>query len=380
MTRIKIIFFIYELGSGGAARTMLNIVNNIDRNKYSPVLVTLNYNGDYEAHLQPDVLFVKLSKKRLRSAIIPLAKVIRKERADIVFSTIPNYNTIAILARLLSLTKAKNIVREAAYLGGTKKTDLKLRLYGILYKFASHVIALSEGVKENIVNRYKVAADKITVIYNPVDIDRIQQSVEEGHIAKQHIGLFQRENPVIITAGRLVEDKDHKTLLYAFAKVRKHLNTILVILGEGKLESDLKQLAHKLNVEKSVFFLGFQNNPYVYFKHADVFVLSSRREGFGHVLAEALATGLPVVSTKAKPGAVEVLQNGMYGVLSEVEDSEGLAENIYSILIQSEEQTRNIVEQGKKRVNEFHVDDIIKQYEYVFESTIKRSNIERDRS
>src|SRR5699024_2401897 len=98
-----------------------------------------------------DIKLVKLNTKRLRSAIFPLAKVIRREQADIVFSTIPNYNTIAILARLFSFTKAKNIVREAAYLGGSLKENVKLFAYGRLYRFASKVIALSNGVKENIV-------------------------------------------------------------------------------------------------------------------------------------------------------------------------------------------------------------------------------------
>lgn len=109
LKKIKVIFFIYQMGAGGAARTMLNILNNMDRTKFTPVLVTLDYDGSYENYINEDIKFIKLKTKRLRSAILPLAKVIRTEKADIVFSTIPNYNTIAIAARVLSLDR-KSVV------------------------------------------------------------------------------------------------------------------------------------------------------------------------------------------------------------------------------------------------------------------------------
>src|SRR5690625_1516639 len=143
MKKKKVMFFIYQMGSGGAARTLLNILNHMNEHEFEPILVTLNFNGNYETYLKSNIKFIKLDTKRLRSAIIPLAKLIRKERPHIVFSTIPNYNTIAILAKLLSRTKTKIIVREAAYLGGTFKENVQLRGYGLLYAFAKKVIALS---------------------------------------------------------------------------------------------------------------------------------------------------------------------------------------------------------------------------------------------
>src|SRR5690625_4689558 len=144
---------------------MINIVNHLDRNKFEPILVTLDFTFEYDAFVKEDVTFIKLDTKRLRSAIMPLAKLLRKEQADILFSTIPNYNTIAILAKLLSRTKTKIIVREAAFLGGSLKENIQLRSYGLLYRFAKKVIALSAGVKENLVARYGVKDKHIQVIY-----------------------------------------------------------------------------------------------------------------------------------------------------------------------------------------------------------------------
>src|SRR5690625_7326947 len=109
----RILFFIYQMGGGGAARTLLNIINNIDRKKFTPILVTLNYDGSYEKYINDDVKFIKLDTRRLRSAILPLSKVIRKQRTDLVFSTIPNYNIIALLATMLSFSSAENVVRRS---------------------------------------------------------------------------------------------------------------------------------------------------------------------------------------------------------------------------------------------------------------------------
>lgn len=369
----RILFFIYQMGGGGAARTLLNILNNIDQTRFDPVLVTLNYKGSYEEYIKDDVKFIKLGTRRLRSAILPLAKVIRQEKADLVFSTIPNYNIVAILGTLLSFTSAKNVVREAAYLGGSIKENVKLRLAGLLYMRAGRVIALSKGVKENIADRYKVDPQKIDIIYNPVDVDGIQQMMRVDDISETHKAVFEQSQKVVITAGRLVRDKDQQTLIRAFAEVCRRMdNSHLVILGEGELEAELKRLAHELGIQEQVHFPGFQRNPYVYFKHADLFVLSSTREGFGHVLAEALATGTPVVSTKAEPGAGEVLAHGEFGQMCEPSDEAELAEKIFHMLTLSGEERDAVIEKGIARANEFHVDEIVGQYEKMFMKTLEK--------
>ncbi|HEX6593676.1 MAG TPA: glycosyltransferase [Bacillota bacterium] len=379
MEKKKVLFFIYHLGAGGAARTMLNVLNHLDRTTFTPILVTLNFPGDYEAYLKRDVKFIKLEVKRLRSAIFPLAKVIRNEKPHLVFSTIPVYNTVAILARLFSFTRTKNIVREAAYLGGNFSTNVKLRLVGCLYRLSSQVISLSKGVKENLVKRYKVPAKKIQVIYNPVDLDNIRKHVANGEIAAQHQHIFTSDRKVIVTAGRLVQDKDQQTLIEACAKVNERLPIELVILGDGELKETLQRRAKDLHFEDHVHFIGFQSNPYIYFEQADVFALSSLREGFGHVLVEALATGTPVVSTNCKPGAAEVLNHGQFGKLCEVGQANDLAKAIVDVLTQSEEETKQMIQKGKQRAEQFAAKRIVKQYEAVFQQTIDERKQSRDR-
>lgn len=358
-------FFIYRLSYGGAARTVMNIVNHLDREKFEPILVTLDFTFDYEQLVKEDVTFIKLDTKRLRSAIMPLAKLIRKEKPHILFSTIPNYNTIAILAKLVSRTKTKLIVREAAFLGGSFRENISLRIYGFLYKFAHKVIALSAGVKENLVDRYRVKRDKIDVIYNPVDLPYIEAASVEP-LPETYEPIFNGQHQVIVTAGRLVKEKDHVTLLHAFRQVVDAVDTHLVILGEGELETSLKKLASDLGIEERVHFIGFQPNPYQFFYQADVFALTSLTEGFGHVLVEAMATNTPVVSTRCAPGGEEVLANGEYGRLCEVGAVNDIATQLIDVLQLDSENRTNIIEKGQERAATFSVKEIVKQYESVF--------------
>ena len=360
-------FFIYRLGGGGASRTFLNIINHIDREKFTPILVTLDFTYNYEQYVKDDVIFIKLPTKRLRKAIKPLAKLIKEERPDLLMSTIPVYNTVLILANMLSRTKTKIVVREAAHLGGTWKENMKLKLFGKLYNTTNQVIALSQGVKTNLINRYKVKDSKIKVIYNPVDIEHI---VAESEQAVEQKALFSNSHKKIITAGRLVKEKDQDTLIKAFAKVTEETNSELYILGEGELETDLKQLTEKLNVAHKVHFLGFQENPYAYFKEADVFALTSLTEGFGHVFVEALALGLPIVTTKCEPGASEVLQNGKYGYVANVGDVDGVAAQLGQALLLEGSNKEQVINKGKERAADFHVEKIVSAYEKMFQAVI----------
>lgn len=361
----KIMFFIYRLSYGGAARTMMNIVNHIDRDKFEPVLVTLNFTFDYEQYVKEDVTFIKLPTKRLRSAIVPLAKLIKHEQPDVLFSTIPNYNTIAILAKLLSRTKTKIVVREAAYLGGSFKENIKLRCYGLLYKLANKVVALSQGVKNNIITRYRVNPNQIEVIYNPVDIEYIEEAMLQP-LNESNQALFKTNERIIISIGRLVKEKDQATLLRAFQRVQEEIPSKLIILGEGELETTLKTLANQLQIEESVHFVGFQQNPYAFFHQADLFALTSTTEGFGHVLVEAMATETPIVSTRCAPGGEEVLQNGKYGKISDVGDDEAIATNIIKVLQYNDEDRMRMIHLGKERVDTFSVKQIVDQYEQLF--------------
>jgi glycosyltransferase involved in cell wall biosynthesis len=133
--------------------------------------------------------------------------------------------------------------------------------------------------------------------------------------------------------GRLEQQKDFPTLIHAFAKVRQMQTAKLVILGSGREEKKLLSLVNELDLSEDVAMLGFVENPYAYMAKSAIFVLSSAWEGFGNVVAEALAAGAPVVSTNCPSGPAEILDNGKYGELVSVGDSQAMAEAILRVLL-----------------------------------------------
>ena len=176
---------------------------------------------------------------------------------------------------------------------------------------------------------------------------------------------FLDDEVIIIAVGRLAEEKDYPTLLKAFSIVRSYFKARLIILGSGLLERELKYMAKKLDIDNYVNFLGFKKNPYKYFRKADIFVLSSKCEGFGHVIVEAMATGTPAISTDCKSGPREIIGNNEFGVLVPVGDHNALANEICN-LIMDKEKRKKLSLKGFQRAEAFDAKTIVPKYESLF--------------
>src|SRR5690625_3087537 len=307
----KVLFFLFSLSGGGAERTVINVMNNINEEKYEVLLVLgTDKSNDYIDLLKKDIEVRVLHSSKLRYCLWKLAKCIRKEKPDLLFSTINANNIILLLASILSLRKVPTIVREAN--NRTQSGSVSFMNKGmpnILYNnFSKKVIALSDGVKNDLAKNFHVKENKIDVIYNPIEVDKIKK------LSRDEVRELNKngEERVIISVGRLVEQKDFRTLLNAFSRVSQIINSRLIILGKGPQECELTELSKDLGIEEKVSFLGFKNNPYKYMSKADVFILSSQWEGFGHVIVEAMATGTPVISTNCNSGPAEIIQKDRY--------------------------------------------------------------------
>ena len=176
----------------------------------------------------------------------------------------------------------------------------------------------------------KLSLESIEVIYNPTITPELSQKSQES---VDHPWFAPGEPPVVLGVGRLEQQKDFPTLIHAFAKVRQMQTAKLVILGSGREEKKLLSLVNELDLSEDVAMLGFVENPYAYMAKSAIFVLSSVWEGFGNVVAEALAAGAPVVSTNCPSGPAEILDNGKYGELVSVGDSQAMAEAILRVLL-----------------------------------------------
>jgi glycosyltransferase involved in cell wall biosynthesis len=198
-----------------------------------------------------------------------------------------------------------------------------------LYPLVDQIIAVSQGVAEDIREITGLPPERITVIHNPVITARLLAMAREP---VAHPWFNAAEPPVILGAGRLTRQKDFPTLIRAFARVQRHRPARLVILGEGRQRLALKTLAAELGVASEVDLPGFVVNPYAYMAKAAVFALSSTWEGSPNVLTEALALGTPAVATDCPSGPREILGEGRYGALVPVSDSASLAQAILATL------------------------------------------------
>jgi glycosyltransferase involved in cell wall biosynthesis len=196
------------------------------------------------------------------------------------------------------------------------------------YPKADSIIAISNGVATDLADTTGIERESIDVIHNPAFSPDIQSKSKESVSHR----WFDIDTPVVIAVGSLTQQKDFSTLLRAFSVLRERQDAHLLILGEGELREELKSLASELGIATAVDMPGFVDNPYAYMRQADVFVLSSKWEGFGNVVVEALACGCPVVSTDCPSGPAEILANGEYGSLTPVGDETALAAEIETVL------------------------------------------------
>ncbi|ELZ36066.1 glycosyl transferase family protein [Halorubrum saccharovorum DSM 1137] len=194
----------------------------------------------------------------------------------------------------------------------------------------------------------------MTVIHNPAYSKGISEKATER---VSHPWFQSDEPPVILGVGSLTPQKDFPTLVRAFNRLRSQQDARLVILGEGDRREELESLIQRYGIGDSVDLPGFVDNPFKYMKQADVFVLSSRWEGFGNVIVEAMACGTPIVSTNCPSGPAEILQNGKYGQLVRTGDPEALAAAVQATLAEPPAPDPLI-----ERAKEFSVERVADKY------------------
>jgi glycosyltransferase involved in cell wall biosynthesis len=277
-----------------------------------------------------------------------------------MLSTPLNLNLTLILGKPLLPRGTRLLVRESTtasvFLGETQNPKIWTWLYRKLYKKADRIVCLSDWIVDDMVAKLGVPREKMVRIYNPVDINRVLELAETGG------NPYSGPGPHVVAAGRLSREKGFDVLLAAMPAVFEYLpDSRLTILGDGPLRDDLNNQMHKLGLSKVVSFLGFQQNPWRYLKHADVFVLPSRYEGLSNILLEVLAIGRPVVATDC-PGAVREVQGcDEEMIVVPPEDPVALAEAIVSVCRRSRREHEHL-EPARLRLRKFNLQQIIDEY------------------
>lgn len=304
-------------------------------------------------------------------------RVLRKEQPEVVLSFMGEANFLnALLSRRPILTVHSHMSSIATMRNGIEAFAVGV-LIRWLYRRAT-VIAVSQPVKQDLVDRFGVPEKQIVVIPNAIDVSKV------ASLAREAVDCpWNPEMPVIVTAGRLSHVKAQWHLIRAFAEVQKARPCQLVIIGSGELEDYLHKLARELGVEHRVFFLGWQSNPFKFMARSDVFVLPSLTESFGLVLVEAMACGLPVIATDCPGGSREIVTAGsagpcgvlvpvpdgtMYGAADPCTDQERqLAAEIVRMLDDGPAR-KNYINAGLARASDFDIAAFAEKYQQLLAS------------
>jgi glycosyltransferase involved in cell wall biosynthesis len=212
---------------------------------------------------------------------------------------------------------------------------------------------VSAGVADDLAGLSGIARDSISVIYNPV-LTR-PEAATDGAAAEAVWDGWR--GPRVITVGRLKAQKNHALLIKAFKRMLSSHDARLLILGTGELAEATAAIARAEGIADKVLMPGAVSNPTAYYRSSNVFVLSSDYEGFGNVIVEALASGVPVVSTNCRSGPSEILENGRYGRLVPVRDVAALAGAMADALVMNHDR-----EELKRRAADFAPGLIAEQY------------------
>lgn len=322
-----------------------------------------------------------------------LKKVKKQYKIDVLISFLDSPNIVNVLSKVNS---CKTIISIRNYFDIEKKSSFFLEIMSFLtkniYSNADAIISVSKEIKDNLIYKYGVEADKVKVIYNPYDVEEIQERSKEK-IEEKHLD-FMNSNKIFISVGRQMYQKGFWHLIKSFKQVHDVVpESKLVIIGRDSDNENINNLVKKLELEKDVLFTGYQENPFKFINKSHVYVMTSLFEGFPNALVEAMACGCPIISTDCKSGPKEILLDdynssqkindivyGDYGVLVpafrqgenwnyldfEYEDKV-LAKAMINI-IRNEQEQKKYSEKSIYRAKVFSYEKCLNEYSFVIEN------------
>ena len=343
-----------DLNQGGAERVITTLCNELDRTKFCLKLVLFKKEGYYLNHLKDDVEIIELNISRIRYSIFKIIPLINKLKPDIVFTGWGEIS--AFLSPLIPFfSKTKFVTRETNVVS-KHVTRKEILFFYRFYNNFHQIIAQSDDMKNDLIDNFKIHSSKIIKINNPVDFEMINRLKEENIEQDNHTGYKN-----IVSIGNLSQRKGFDLLLNVFSYL-KNEPIKLTIFGDGPDKEQLLIQKNDLQLD-NVSFFGKVNNPFPFVKQADLFILSSRYEGFPNVLLEAGACGTYSLANNAPGGINEIIQEGINGEIYDINDAEDFASRIKQILNKSH-QKEQIIASIESR---FSKKVIMNHYESLFE-------------
>lgn len=337
-----IMIFVGHAGSGGAEMNAIRLASQLALTGDRVEFVATRGGGGYErllpscvtvTHLHPGAILGSSTATYLAS-VWRLRRVISQSRPDMVISFLDIAN-VTLLAATRVMTDRPRIVlgvqNNLAHSFGRGSLGAAVRWCAQRwYPHADRIVALSDGVADQVREFLRTGAERVTMVPNIGVTDEVRDQVARP------VDVPASHRPLVVACGRLVPQKSYPDLLHAVKGVMRRRAMTLRVLGIGPLEGELRGLAQRLGIADRLEFAGFVDEPVRHMAAADLFVLSSRWEGFGNVLVEAMAAGTPVVSTDCPFGPKQIIDDSDAGVLVPMGDVGALADAIDALLADSD--------------------------------------------
>jgi glycosyltransferase involved in cell wall biosynthesis len=335
----KVGLFFGSFTGGGAERMMINLAKGLNNKGVDVIIYVVNKTGPYLKEVPETIPIYSFEATHgVKSIIYKIRKSLKCDGLDAFISTQMHINSAVGLASIGLKKRPMLIFREANTPSKSVNSKILAFLYRLFYAFADHYVAVSRGVKDDMVQCFNLNQSNITVIYNPVIDDTIFEKMKD---VVEHPWFNDSNVPVVVGMGNFVPQKAFEDLIDAFSIVRKKMKLRLVIFGKKNENTEYyKSIVRKIESSKysdDILLPGFVENPFKYLHKCNLFVLSSKYEGLPGVLIQALACGCSVISTDCLSGPKEILDNGKYGVLVPVGNVENLAKAIGENLEKVEE-------------------------------------------
>lgn len=354
----KIAFVMPVLGMGGAERVVSTIIRYIDKEEFDSYLLLFKGEGDYEKTLPKNIRIIVLGQNTLAKNCYKLIKELRLIKPDIVFSSMRSVSAILGLFSFTLPTNTKLVFREnntpSVSIAESRFPLIWQIIYKTIFRKASTIVCQSDYMLEDFKSTFGFTGENLIKIYNPIDLELINKQIHQ-----KSSPFPKSEFKNVVAIGKMTNQKGFDLLIQSLAESREKDSKIkLWVLGEGKELDNYKRLARILEIEDDVHFVGRQCNPFLWMKHADLFILSSRYEGLPNVLLEALACGCKVVTTDHPGGTREIME-----IIN-------CADRIVS-LNWSSDWFKPMPINRMKFEDTFHVSKVIKQYEHLFNNLMQ---------
>lgn len=376
---IKVLFFLESLGGGGAEKVLVNLIKGLDKSKYNITVKVMSDVGVYNDEIAEIIkyksiisgknygknifhnIFYKIKYKLIY--LLPkkiIYKIIAREKYDVEVAFIEGFATAVISESKNKLSKKIAWIHvdpiERNYADAYFKN---LEEHSQCYKKFDKIVCVSKSVEKSAIKKYGITLNNIMTQYNPIDEDDIKKR------ANEKINILDSSAIKFITIGRLVEQKGYDRLIRVIKRLKEEYDGVfqLLILGDGEKKKQLEEYIKENKLTNIVKLQGFVKNPYPYLKNSDLFICSSRAEGYSLVIAESLILNVPVISTKCS-GPNELLDFGKYGMLVE-NDEDSLYLGLKNI-IDDRNKLKELKKKSQKRSEIFNYKKTIERIEKKF--------------